>query len=208
MRRLILLGVVVWTFLRYSCTGYAAALLAKTCLDTFHHGDSACAGYNSAITQLTGNATNKSGGNNDFIEIVKADDPELYDILYYNRNEIGDLSKEWRWECTGTNCTDDYGLITGIMFSGNTSDGKGTHLFLYTKNLTETTTVYPTSNQTYRFYKTSYLTAQCNENTLFNQMCDGYAEAYATYVFNEACTANPLYDSECPVMMRHIGTSM
>ena len=29
-------------------------------------------------------------------------------------------------------------------------------------------------------------------------MCDGYAEAYATYVFNEACTANPLYDSECP----------
>jgi len=180
-----------------SCTGYAEAFLAKTCLDTFHHGDSACAGYNSAITQLTGNATNKSGGSNDFIEIVKADDPELYDILYYNRKEIGDLSKEWRWECTGTNCTNDYGLITGITISGNTSDGKGTHLFLYTKNLTETTTIYPTANQTYRFFKTSYLTTQCDSNTLFNQMCDGYAEAYATYVFNEACTANPLYDSEC-----------
>ena len=181
-----------------SCTGLCRRLYCTTtCLDTFHHGDSACAGYNSAITQLTGNATNKSGGNNDFIEIVKADDPELYDILYYNRNEIGDLNKEWRWECTGTNCTDDWVLLHILCILSLSSDGKGTHLFLYTKNLAETL-IYPTADQTYRFYKTSYLTAQCNENTLFNQMCDGYAEAYATYVYNGACTANPLYDSECP----------
>ena len=79
MRRLILLGVVVWTLFTIPHTRLYA-LLAKTCLDTFHHGDSACAGYNSAIT-ITGNATNKSGGRNDFIEIVKADGSNF--MIYY-----------------------------------------------------------------------------------------------------------------------------
>ena len=129
--------------------------------------DSACEGYDSAITQLTGNATNKSGGSNDFIEIVKADDPELYDILYYNRNEIGDLSKEWRWECTGTNCTDDYGLITHIMFSGNTSDGKGTPHYILKNHYRNYNSV-SVDRKLIDFLKLPNLTAQCNENTLSN----------------------------------------
>ena len=173
------------------CTGYAAAYLAQQCgLDA--HYDSSCTGYSSAITELTSNGTNVAGAGSDFVEVTKANDPTLYWILYYNQAEIN--AGGWKWECTGTNCTDDYGTISSVSVQGS---GTGTHMFLYTKNASGNT-VQPDNGKTYRFFKTSYMTTQCNANTLFNQMCTGYAEAYATYVFNQACTANPLYDSECP----------
>lgn len=173
------------------CTGYAAAYLAQQCsLDA--HYDSSCTGYSSAITELTSNGTNVAGQGSDFVEVTKANDPTLYWILYYNQAEIN--AGGWKWECTGTSCTDDYGTISSISVQGS---GTGTHMFLYTKNASGNT-IQPDNGKTYRFFKTSYMTTQCNANTLFNQMCTGYAEAYATYVFNQACTANPLYDSECP----------
>ncbi|MBG11176.1 MAG: hypothetical protein CMD92_08460 [Gammaproteobacteria bacterium] len=172
------------------CTGYAAAYLAQQCgLDA--HYDSSCTGYSSAITELTSNGTNVAGQGSDFVEVTKANDPTLYWILYYNQAEIN--AGGWKWECTGTSCTDDYGTISNISVQGS---GTGTHMFLYTKN-TSGNTVQPDNGKTYRFFKTSYMTTQCDSNTLFNQMCTGYAEAYATYLFNQACTANPLYDSEC-----------
>ena len=174
------------------CTGYAAAYLAQQCgLDA--HYDSSCTGYSSAITQLTDEATNYITGNGtNYIRIKKTDDQDLYWILYYNQAEIN--AGGWKFECTGTSCTNDYGNISSVYKVGG---GTGTDLLLYIKD-ENGNTLYGEGSQTYRFYKTSYLTAQCNENTLFNQMCDGYAEAYATYIFNEACTANPLYNSECP----------
>ena len=172
------------------CTGYAAAYLAQQCgLDA--HYDSSCTGYSSAITELTNNGTNVAGAGSDFVEVTKANDPTLYWILYYNQAEIN--AGGWKWECTGTNCTDDYGTISSVSVQGS---GTGTHMFLYTKNASGNT-VQPDNGKTYRFFKTSYMTTQCNANTLFNQMCTGYADAYATYLFNQACTANPLYDSEC-----------
>lgn len=172
------------------CTGYAAAYLAQQCgLDA--HYDSSCTGYSSAITELTSNGTNVAGAGSDFVEVTKANDPTLYWILYYNQAEIN--AGGWKWECTGTNCTDDYGTISSVSVQGS---GTGTHMFLYTKNASGNT-VQPDNGKTYRFFKTSYMTTQCNANTLFNQMCTGYADAYATYLFNQACTANPLYDSEC-----------
>ena len=174
------------------CTGYAAAYLAQQCgLDA--HYDSSCTGYSSAITQLTDEATNYVTGNGtNYIRIKKTDDHDLYWILYYNQAEIN--AGGWKFECTGTNCTNDYGNISSVYQVGG---GTGTDLLLYIKD-EDGNTLYGEGSQTYRFYKTSYLTAQCDANTLFNQMCDGYAEAYATYVYNQACTANPLYDSECP----------
>ena len=173
------------------CTGYAAAYLAQQCgLDA--HYDSSCTGYSSAITELTSNGTNVAGQGSDFVEVTKANDEDLYWILYYNQAEIN--AGGWKWECTGTDCTDDYGVISSVSVQGS---GTGTHMFLYTKDGSGNT-IQPDNGKTYRFFKTSYMTTQCDSNTLFNQMCDGYAEAYATYVFNEACTANPLYDSECP----------
>ena len=173
------------------CTGYAAAYLAQQCgLDA--HYDSSCTGYSSAITELTSNGTNVAGQGSDFVEVTKANDEALYWILYYNQAEIN--AGGWKWECTGTGCTDDYGVISSVSVQGS---GTGTHMFLYTKDGSGNT-IQPDNGKTYRFFKTSYMTTQCDSNTLFNQMCDGYAEAYATYVFNEACTANPLYDSECP----------
>ena len=173
------------------CTGYAAAYLAQQCgLDA--HYDSSCTGYSSAITELTSNGTNVAGQGSDFVEVTKANDEALYWILYYNQAEIN--AGGWKWECTGTNCTDDYGVISSVSVQGS---GTGTHMFLYTKDGSGNT-IQPDNGKTYRFFKTSYMTTQCDSNTLFNQMCDGYAEAYATYVFNQACTANPLYDSECP----------
>ena len=172
------------------CTGYAAAYLAQQCsLDA--HYDSSCTGYSNAITELTNNGTNVAGAGSDFVEVTKANDPTLYWILYYNQAEIN--AGGWKWECTGTSCTDDYGTISNISVQGS---GTGTHMFLYTKNASGNT-VQPDNGKTYRFFKTSYMTTQCNSNTLFNQMCTGYADAYATYIFNQACTANPLYDSEC-----------
>ena len=173
------------------CTGYAAAYLAQQCgLDA--HYDSSCTGYSSAITELTSNGTNVAGAGSDFVEVTKANDSTLYWILYYNQAEIN--AGGWKWECTGTNCTDDYGVISSVSVQGS---GTGTHMFLYTKDGSGNT-IQPDNGKTYRFFKTSYMTTQCDSNTLFNQMCTGYAEAYATYVFNQACTANPLYDSECP----------
>ena len=173
------------------CTGYAAAYLAQQCgLDA--HYDSSCTGYSSAITELTSNGTNVAGQGSDFVEVTKANDEALYWILYYNQAEIN--AGGWKWECTGTDCTDDYGVISSVSVQGS---GTGTHMFLYTKDGSGNT-IQPDNGKTYRFFKTSYMTTQCDSNTLFNQMCDGYAEAYATYVFNEACSTDPLYNSECP----------
>ena len=44
----------------------------------------------------------------------------------------------------------------------------------------------------------TYRANPCELDTLFNPSCPGYAEAYATYLYNTNCTASPLYDIGCP----------
>jgi len=44
----------------------------------------------------------------------------------------------------------------------------------------------------------TYRDNPCLVDTLFNSGCDGYAEAYATYMYNQNCTASALYDMGCP----------
>ena len=44
----------------------------------------------------------------------------------------------------------------------------------------------------------TYRANPCELDTLFNPSCPGYAEAYATYLYNTSCTASPLYDIGCP----------
>ena len=168
------------------CNGYAAAYLAQQCsLDA--HYDSSCTGYSSAVTELTSDGTNVAGQGSDFVEVTKENNSTLYWILYYNQAEIN--AGGWKWECTGTSCTDDHGTISSVSVQGS---GTGTHMFLYTKNASGNT-VQPDNNKTYRFFKSSYLTTQCNANALYSVACDGYAAAY----FTQQCNANPLYNSEC-----------
>jgi len=168
------------------CNGYAAAYLAQQCsLDA--HYDSSCTGYSSAVTELTSDGTNVAGQGSDFVEVTKANNSTLYWILYYNQAEIN--AGGWKWECTGTSCTDDHGTISSVSVQGS---GTGTHMFLYTKNASGNT-VQPDNNKTYKFFKSSYLTTQCNANALYSVACDGYAAAY----FTQQCDANALYNSEC-----------
>ena len=44
----------------------------------------------------------------------------------------------------------------------------------------------------------TYRTNPCTSDALYDPSCPGYAEAYATFIYNQQCTANPLYDSGCP----------
>ena len=43
----------------------------------------------------------------------------------------------------------------------------------------------------------TYRTNPCDLDTLYHPTCDGYAEAYTDYLYNQACLASPLYDSGC-----------
>ena len=43
----------------------------------------------------------------------------------------------------------------------------------------------------------TYTTNPCDLDTLYHPTCNGYAEAYTTYLYNEACLSDPLYDSGC-----------
>ena len=55
----------------------------------------------------------------------------------------------WKFECTGTNCTNDWGNISSVYQVGG---GTSTDLLLYIKD-EDGNTLYPTANQTYRFLK-------------------------------------------------------
>jgi len=44
----------------------------------------------------------------------------------------------------------------------------------------------------------TYRANPCDLDTLYNPSCPGYAQAYATYLYNQNCTASPLYDIGCP----------
>lgn len=43
-----------------------------------------------------------------------------------------------------------------------------------------------------------YSADPCYNNPLYGPQCEGYAEAYAEFLYNQNCAANPLYDSGCP----------
>ena len=43
----------------------------------------------------------------------------------------------------------------------------------------------------------TYRTNPCDLDALYHPTCDGYAEAYTDYLYNQACLASPLYDSGC-----------
>lgn len=52
-------------------------------------------------------------------------------------------------------------------------------------------------------YASSYLVLNysanpCYNNPLYSPSCEGYAEAYAQWLYDQNCTADPLYDSGCP----------
>ena len=171
------------------CDGYEQAYLTQQCnLDS--HYSSSCPNYNWANTDYTTDLENKSN-NNDFIEIVKADNSDVYWALFYNESELD--SGEWIAKCkTYDNGCED-AVITGATFNG----GPNPYVFLYTTDK-DGNVFYPTNGHKYRFMTDTKLDTLCDSNTLYSPMCDGYEEAYATYIFNEACTANPLYNSECP----------
>jgi len=42
------------------------------------------------------------------------------------------------------------------------------------------------------------LEGACNANPLISTLCNGYAETYATLLFNQSCAADALYDPTCP----------
>jgi len=43
----------------------------------------------------------------------------------------------------------------------------------------------------------TYTTNPCELDKLYHPTCEGYAEAYTEYLYNQACAASPLYDSGC-----------
>ena len=43
----------------------------------------------------------------------------------------------------------------------------------------------------------TYRNNPCDLDTLYNPTCEGYATAYATHLYNEACASNALYDVGC-----------
>jgi len=44
----------------------------------------------------------------------------------------------------------------------------------------------------------TYRNNPCDLDTLYNPSCSGYAEAYATHLYNQSCIADSLYDIGCP----------
>lgn len=51
---------------------------------------------------------------------------------------------------------------------------------------------------TYSGIPANDITAQCAANPLYSPECSGYADAYAAWLYQEACNADALYDSGCP----------
>ena len=171
------------------CDGYEQAYYNQQCsLDA--HYDSSCPNYNWANTDYTMDLENRSN-NNDFIEIRKADNSDVYWALYYNESELD--SGEWVAKCkTYDNGCED-AVITGVTFNG----GPNPYVFLYTKDK-DGNIFYPTNGHKYRFMTDTKLDTLCDSNALYSPMCDGYETAYAQYEYEQQCQANPLYDSGCP----------
>ena len=44
----------------------------------------------------------------------------------------------------------------------------------------------------------TYRTNPCNDTAMYDPSCPGYAEAYATYEYDNNCSANATYDPGCP----------
>ncbi|MEK9698147.1 MAG: hypothetical protein VW270_20420, partial [Candidatus Poseidoniales archaeon] len=55
-----------------------------------------------------------------------------------------------------------------------------------------------TYENTYSGTPTYDITALCASNPLYSPDCEGYAAAYAAWLYQQQCIANPLYDSGCP----------
>ena len=167
------------------CDGYEQAYLTQQCnLDS--HYSSSCTNYSWAVTTITGALENKSN-NNDFIEIVKADNSNVWNALFYNESEL-DNSK-WYALCNSydNGCQDASISSASFNFNGNH------YAFLYTKD-EDGNDFTPTNGHLYYFVAETKFDEYCDANTLFSKFCDGYATAY----YNAQCDASALYDSNCP----------
>ena len=166
------------------CDGYEQAYLTQQCNLDSHHSSS-CPNYNWANTDYTMDLENKSN-NNDFIEIVKADNTMVWWALYYNESELD--SGEWVAKCK----TYDNGCEDAVITSASFNYNGNHYAFLYTKDKDGNTFI-PTHGDRYNFMTETKFDTFCDSNALYSPMCDGYATAY----FTQQCDANPLYNSEC-----------
>jgi len=167
------------------CDGYEQAYLTQQCnLDS--HYSSSCTNYSWAVTTITGALENKSN-NNDFIEIVKADNTNVWNALFYNESELD--NGKWYALCnSSTNgCQDASISSASFNFNGNH------YAFLYTKD-EDGNAFTPTNGHHYYFVYETKFDEYCDANTLLSKFCDGYETAY----YNAQCDANALYDSNCP----------
>ena len=167
------------------CDGYEQAYLTQQCnLDS--HYSSSCTNYSWAVTTITGALENKSN-NNDFIEIVKADNSNVWNALFYNESELD--NGKWYALCnSSTNgCQDASISSASFNFNGNH------YAFLYTKD-EDGNAFTPTNGHHYYFVYETKFDEYCDANTLLSKFCDGYETAY----YNAQCDANALYDSNCP----------
>ena len=167
------------------CDVYEQAYLTQQCNLDSHHSSS-CPNYSWAVSTMTGAIENKSN-NNDFIEIVKADNSNIWNALFYNESELD--NGEWYALCnSSTNGCED-AVISSASFNFN-----GNHYaFLYTKD-EDGNAFTPTNGHLYKFMTKTRLDAYCDQNALTSKFCDGYETAY----YNSQCESNPLYDSGCP----------
>ena len=174
-----------------SCPGYAQAYEDQQCAADSQYSYT-CDGY--VFPKETDAAMNVSGQGSDYIFIYRPNNPEQFDTLMADIDNI----TNWVWGCEKSNGDECPGTLFGgikdYMYDG------GDYLFLYTIDKDDEI-VYPDSGRWYSFIEYDYWYGGCEADINFDDSCSEYTriqEEAAQAEYDSNCSSNPLYDSGCP----------
>ena len=174
-----------------SCPGYAQAYEDQQCAADSQYSYT-CDGY--VFPKETDAAMNVSGQGSDYIFIYRPNNPEQFDTLMADIDNI----TNWVWGCEKSNGDECPGTLFGgikdYMYDG------GDYLFLYTIDK-DNEIVYPDSGRWYSFIEYDYWYGSCEADINYDDSCSEYTriqEEAAQAEYDSNCSSNPLYDSGCP----------
>ena len=165
------------------CPGYADAYYDQQCSANSQY-DSGCSGYENEKSTEPG--MNVSGQGSDYIFIFRGNNPDVFDILVEDLDNI----TNWVWDCEKSNGDECPGTLHGKIKDA-TLDGD--YLFLYTTDIDDNI-VWPDSGRWYSFAEFDYWTEQCSADATWHDSCS----VYTSLQYDESCSVDPTYDANCP----------
>lgn len=144
--------------------------------------------YQWHIKNGNANLYQQQGGADDFaitVDVYKANG-DLYRSYEYDYG----YSHDWTYH-TGTETFPDQFLDPS--FFGNLSvEAEGNDVGYWAGHYG------PEFNVANSYITLTYSANPCYNNALYDPQCDGYAEAYAQFLYDQSCAADALYDTGCP----------